>query len=147
MALLSRLLWQNGILLSSLNPYSRLQLPRFITHSTLTIPGILSKMSQPNFLKQAALSLMSGSVPAILLCVHQMYGTGKVQARLDTMDARLDTMGARLNTMDARLGTMDTRLCRLDQNVKNLSAQTTNCTADCADAKKALLGYELLRIP
>ena len=140
MALLSRLLWQNGFLLSSLNPYSQLQLPQFMTHSTLTIPGILLKMSRPKFLKDAALSLMSGTLPVIALYVLQSHDTGKLHARFDDFDTRLDDF-------DTRLNTMNTSLCRLNQDVKSLSAQTMNCTADCDVAKRTLLGYGLLRMP
>lgn len=126
---LSKLLWQKGFSLSSLNPYSQLQLPRFMTHSTLTIPGILLKMSQHKFLTQAVLSLMSGSVPVLALYFVQNRDANKLQTRFDAIDTRLNAM--------------NTSLCRLDQNVKNFSAQTTNCTAECAAAKRALLGYGL----
>ena len=140
MALLSKLLWQRGFLLSSLNPHSQLQLPRFMTHSTLTIPGILLKMSRTGFLKKAVLSLMSGTIPGICLYTFQRHDTEKVQARFDAIDTRFDAI-------DTRLSTMDTRLGRLDQDVKDLSAQATDCTADCAAAKRALLGYGLLPKP
>jgi hypothetical protein len=142
MAFLSKLLWQKGFLLSSLNPHSQLQLPQFITHSTLT------KMSQNQFLKQFALSLFSGFVPAAFLYAAQYRDAGKFQtqqdSRFNAIDTRLGAMDTRLDAMDTRLGAMDTRLGRLEQGVKSLSAQTTDCTADCIDAKRALLNYGLL---
>jgi len=61
--------------------------------------------------------------------------------RFDAMDTRFGAMDTRLNAMNTRLNAMNTSLGRLDQNVKSLSAQTTNCTADCIAAKKALLSY------
>ena len=135
MAFLSKLLWPKGFLLSSLNPHSQLQLPQFITHSTLT------KMSQNQFFKQFALSVFSGFIPAAFLYAAQYRDAGKIQ---NQQDFRFNAIDTRLDTMDTRLDAMDTRLGRLEQGVKNLSAQTTDCTANCIDAKRALLNYGLL---
>jgi len=135
MAFLSKLLWQKGFLLSSLNPHSQLQLPQFITHSAL------KKMSLKQLLTQVAVSAVSGFIPITFLYFVQ---DRQQDFRFNAIDTRLDTMDTRLDTMDTRLDTMDTRLGRLERGVKNLSAQTTDCTADCAGAKRALLGYGLL---
>lgn len=91
---------------------------------------------------------MSGTVPLVFLYFLQRHDATGIQTqqnfRFDAIDTRLNAMDTRFDAMDTRLDRFDTRLGRLEWNVKNLSAQTTNCTADCVDAKRALLNYGLL---
>ena len=64
-------------------------------------------MSRPKFLKDAALSLMSGGFPVIILYAPQWHDTEKLEARFDTRLDRLeDRLDARLNRFDARLNNL-----------------------------------------